>query len=334
MLRSLVGSEMCIRDRYQRRVHGDIQEVMNKKLACLFLILIGIHFSVADKSEDEAIENITKRVSTNQGCQKNKIPDTLKKGSSLNAGEYLQSTNGGYYAVLQTDGNFVLYISSAFAPYNALFNTKTHDQGKQPHRLTLQNDGNLVLYDIDNKPLWASNTFNGHRLTIQDDGNLVLYAEDGQVAWASNTDRTASRDFRQFNERDTLYAGQRLNQGDFLRSESGNYYAVMQGDGNFVVYVSRHWHHKNALWSTRTNGQGSAPRYVILQNDGNLVLYDTKRPLWASGTNGQAAYRLIIQNDGNLVIYDKSGKALWHSDSYRNRRHRKQRLASLRKQKK
>eukprot|EP00831_Metopus_contortus_P084525 TRINITY_DN961_c0_g1_i3.p1 TRINITY_DN961_c0_g1~~TRINITY_DN961_c0_g1_i3.p1 ORF type:complete len:104 (-),score=31.83 TRINITY_DN961_c0_g1_i3:198-509(-) len=29
MQRGLVGSEMCIRDRYQRRVHGDLNKVLN-----------------------------------------------------------------------------------------------------------------------------------------------------------------------------------------------------------------------------------------------------------------------------------------------------------------
>eukprot|EP01017_Pseudomicrothorax_dubius_P033866 TRINITY_DN4584_c0_g2_i5.p1 TRINITY_DN4584_c0_g2~~TRINITY_DN4584_c0_g2_i5.p1 ORF type:complete len:392 (-),score=152.88 TRINITY_DN4584_c0_g2_i5:834-2009(-) len=38
MLRSLVGSEMCIRDRYQRRVHGDLFRAEMKKFVALLLV--------------------------------------------------------------------------------------------------------------------------------------------------------------------------------------------------------------------------------------------------------------------------------------------------------
>lgn len=52
----------------------------------------------------------------------------------------------------------------------------------------MQDDGNFVLYDQNNEPVWASNTdgFPGAYVSVQDDGNLVIY-QNGNALWASNT---------------------------------------------------------------------------------------------------------------------------------------------------
>jgi len=54
--------------------------------------------------------------------------------------------------------------------------------------------------------------------------------------------------------------------------------AVMQDDGNFVVYfVQGHpsGHYNGfAKWATGTNGHGVPPWHITLQADGNLVLTD------------------------------------------------------------
>jgi hypothetical protein len=55
------------------------------------------------------------------------------------------------------------------------------------YTLTLQDDGNLVLYTSD-KPVWHTDTKGAKdvRLLLQDDRNLVLYGFDGP-AWSFNT---------------------------------------------------------------------------------------------------------------------------------------------------
>ena len=54
----------------------------------------------------------------------------------------------------------------------------------------MQNDGNFVLYDVNNKPVWASNTAGnpGAYLAVQEDGNLVVYNQGGNPLWATNTE--------------------------------------------------------------------------------------------------------------------------------------------------
>jgi hypothetical protein len=47
----------------------------------------------------------------------------------------------------------------------------------------MQDDGNLVMYDVYNNVVWESNTYLagpiGHSLIMQSDGNLVIY--DGSL---------------------------------------------------------------------------------------------------------------------------------------------------------
>jgi hypothetical protein len=58
----------------------------------------------------------------------------------------------------------------------------------QVFRLVFQDDGNLVVYDNQNRALWASGT-NGQAASqciMQTDGNLVIYGYYNAI-WASGT---------------------------------------------------------------------------------------------------------------------------------------------------
>ncbi|MCZ4515756.1 hypothetical protein O3Q52_48155, partial [Streptomyces sp. ActVer] len=55
-------------------------------------------------------------------------------------------------------------------------------------RLVMQSDGNLVVYNEKNKPIWASMTFGpNHRAIFQEDGNLVVHNGDDRPIWASRS---------------------------------------------------------------------------------------------------------------------------------------------------
>ena len=108
-----------------------------------------------------------------------------------------------------------------------------------------------------------------------------------------------------------------------LLSRNGRYRAIMQNDGNFVIYDST-----NPIWASHTNGQGFAPYSLLMQTDGNLVVYAYLNrcapnvpcvPTWASNKNGKgvAPYILIMQNDGNLVAYDTTLTPTWASSTSR-----------------
>ncbi len=109
--------------------------------------------------------------------------NTLQPGQTLNAGQSVQSNDGRFRLSMQSDGNLVLYHQGV----RVLWASNT--VGVRNPRLVMQPDGNLVVYDDTNRARWSSNTVGrtGARLVVQDDGNTVMY--QGSVAiWSTRTD--------------------------------------------------------------------------------------------------------------------------------------------------
>ena len=111
------------------------------------------------------------------------------KGSTLNANgtllkdDYLLSPSGRYQLVLQDDGNLVIYDLNA--GHKAVWSSGTN--GRAVNFAVMQTDGNFVIYGFPG-PVWATGT-NGKGncfITMQDDGNLVIYEVNAPV-WATNT---------------------------------------------------------------------------------------------------------------------------------------------------
>ncbi len=118
----------------------------------------------------------------------------------------------------------------------------------------------------------------------------------------------------------TLAAGDYLNVNDYLRSKNGAYMALMQTDGNFVVYRGMPGVGGTPIWATNTSRSGAC--FATMQVDGNFVLYDgvphrQGAPFWASNTavSTRGAYFLLMQDDGNLVIY--RGSPTWATNTAR-----------------
>ncbi len=114
---------------------------------------------------------------------------TLALDSTLYAGNTVYSPSQALYLTMQTDGNLVLY----FAPFGAatwsqwLWSSST--SGNPGARAVFQQDGNLVVYAAGGKALWAAGT-NGKgagSLAVQDDGNLVVYNSNNSALWAAGT---------------------------------------------------------------------------------------------------------------------------------------------------
>lgn len=86
-------------------------------------------------------------------------------------------------------------------------------------RFVFQDDGNAVIYDGNNKPLWNTGTAGiGHNFVFQNDGNLVMYSRAGVPVWYSNT------------------------------TNKGGEYLIFQDDRNFVIYNKSY----NPLWNSET----------------------------------------------------------------------------------
>lgn len=98
-------------------------------------------------------------------------------------------TTCGYTLQFQNDGNLVLTNKSGQALW------ATGSEGKAVS-LVMQNDGNLVLYNNRKKPIWASNTGGnpGSFISLQNDGNLVIYQKNrAKALWSTNTNGGQAR---------------------------------------------------------------------------------------------------------------------------------------------
>lgn len=95
-------------------------------------------------------------------------------------GASFRSDDSRYRLTLQTDGNLVLYDDRV---REALWSTGT--TGIRPRELILQTDGNLVLYDTAGCARWASGSGGNTNsyLVVQTDANVVIYRPDGRAAW-------------------------------------------------------------------------------------------------------------------------------------------------------
>ncbi|XP_014874519.1 mannose-specific lectin-like [Poecilia latipinna] len=98
-----------------------------------------------------------------------------------------------------------------------------------------------------------------------------------------------------------------LRKGDYLMSNNGQWKAVFQDDGNFVIYG---W---KPIWASDTCG--SDVTRLIMQADCNLVMYNQcNQPKWATGSykQGDNVCRLHLSDEGILHLHHDS-QELWNS---------------------
>ncbi|MCW2622179.1 MAG: hypothetical protein JWL64_1781 [Frankiales bacterium] len=213
----------------------------------------------------------------------------LRAGDALQPGVTMTSPQGRSRMDMQTDGNLVVYGS-----FGAVFSSDTFRPGSY---LAMQDDGNAVVYDPAGRPLWNSGTYTlgrGAQLALSDDGAFAVKRADGSVAWDSRTGRPSS--FTDGQDVGTIRPGTSF--------YSGLFQAVMQTDGNFVLYRSG-----RPVWATWTMIPGS---YLVPQDDGQLVLFSPAgRPLWTTGKGAGAPRRLRLLPDGRLALLNAGLGVEW-----------------------
>jgi hypothetical protein len=120
----------------------------------------------------------------------NTYGDTIEPGVALKPSQRINSINGRYTFVYQSDGNLVLYKNNPGRPATPLWSSVT--TGKSAGVLVMEGDGDLVIYDAGRQRVWSSNTANnpGSRLVVQNDGNVVIYRPDRTPIWSTNAANT------------------------------------------------------------------------------------------------------------------------------------------------
>ena len=134
--------------------------------------------------------------------------------------------------------------------------------------------------------------------------NSIIEAVNDCLGSSNNTE----------NEKDTLKMEEVLEQDESIISSSKQFYAVLQSDGNFVLYKSLT--RKQPLWATNTwMIDNPKPFRLKLTDYGALILSDKEgNTVWNSDSGykgSEGNYKLIIQNDGNMVIYDANNQPTW-----------------------
>ncbi|GAU87576.1 hypothetical protein RvY_00403-2 [Ramazzottius varieornatus] len=99
----------------------------------------------------------------------------LRSNEKLLPGQSLFSSTKNLRLTMQSDGNLVLYRTRDNHPTWA---TNTH--GQRVREAIMQQDGNLVIYGTSGHPIWATgtNAYAGTHCQVQDDGNFCKYESD------------------------------------------------------------------------------------------------------------------------------------------------------------
>ena len=108
---------------------------------------------------------------------------TLNGNQGMVADQSLTSSDGRFGLSVQDDGNLVVYQNS-----NGTALWASNTGGHLPGYLAMQGDGNLVFYGPDDSVIWSTGTSGnaGADLVMQTDGNLVIYKGSTPI-WASGT---------------------------------------------------------------------------------------------------------------------------------------------------
>ncbi|GAA0726076.1 hypothetical protein GCM10009430_32660 [Aquimarina litoralis] len=117
-----------------------------------------------------------------EGVRRMYFNDILETGRVLRKGQFLNSKDGRTYFRILSNGNLV-----AFRDSKIVWQSKT--AGTSSNRLVMQRNGNLVLYNTNNRPTWSSSTGgnNNVKLILQNDGNIVLRSGTGKAIWSTKT---------------------------------------------------------------------------------------------------------------------------------------------------
>jgi hypothetical protein len=191
----------------------------------------------------------------------------LKPGQRLNRGDSLFSALGAFRLTLQTDGDLVLY-------------TIVEEQLPDDVRAVLAHTPEVMkLYTTR---IWSVGTSvaneragQGSYCVMNDDGNFVIYDADGRTCFESGTHG---------------------HPGSYLRC---------QDDGNLVIYTPD----SNAIWSSGTHSRsGDVLEPVAVKPKRTLNLTKDLKPgqrldRGDSLFSALGAFRLTLETDGDLVLY-------------------------------
>ena len=106
------------------------------------------------------------------------MANTLQSGQKLTPGQKLQSPDGAWELVYQTDGNLALYNRGSYV-------WDANAGGNPPGEAVMQTDGHFVLYRPGGVYYWGTGVygFNDGRLVLANGGQLAVIRGANTVVW-------------------------------------------------------------------------------------------------------------------------------------------------------
>jgi hypothetical protein len=103
-------------------------------------------------------------------------------------GDYLCSSSHQYQLIFQSDGNLVEY--DLWNNRNVVWSSGTYNVGAV--KAVFQKDGNFVIYQQNNCPLWATGTNNYHgdsgsKLVVDSGSQIIIYGTGGEFLRGSGS---------------------------------------------------------------------------------------------------------------------------------------------------
>jgi hypothetical protein len=254
----------------------------------------------------------------------------LTAGSTLFGNQTQYLSNSGYYAVVQPDCNFVLYQCSTLATCHQYAQSNTMGSGSDCW-LTMQEDGNLVLYNATCGPAcvkWEATSYgspgyadSSFFLMLQSNGELDIYNFENDnpklyftiVASSLNPSATFSPPSCNLSLSTTptfFFDGPYMAIGYYLPKlsslQNGPFSLTLENDCTLQSKIES----STVLWENSSNGSGINQQCELtLQQDGNLQIQttDTKEILWTTNTPGDSSVSWVLYIDsitGDLSIGD------------------------------
>jgi hypothetical protein len=170
--------------------------------------------------------------------------------------------------------------------------------------VSMQTDGNLVLYNAIGQALWSSATAGSGAaiVRVQDDGNLVLYALTKVVGGVFAAPSIGPFPPQTCKIGTLLHAQQFMWPGQCITSPKGQYFLYMSPvDGNLFIYDIAQGH---GTWNA-AGTPGNPGDFLNFQTDGNLVVYNSagNTVLWQTTTSNSGATLLNMEDDGRIILW-------------------------------
>lgn len=235
--------------------------------------------------------------------------EVLQVGGSLLSGDSLATGDGSSNLLMQTDGNLVLYRGGI-----PLWSSGT--QGDVGAGAILQADGNLVVYssaDTGRRTLFSTGAVLDPTPVYYVSPYLAV--EDRELSvWLAFEDAAAAAVWGSSWTSDRVLPGDELDPGDRRTSRNGRCTLVMQEDDNLVEYCNG-----RAVFATGSQPTDVPFGYstAVMQADGNFVVYADSYVIgepvvagWNTGI-GTPGSAMIVQDDGNIVVQAPDGTRTW-----------------------